>query len=167
MSLIQEINRTETEKNKTKQVAINIDNKLVELGGEQAINLADVPNKINGLLRRYKKTAIFDLNQVCYYESISIPLKKADFEARYIIVKAQLTTDSGNYGRGWKQFSMCIDLDNIRNEWKVAHIDDYYNEITNITFNNKDANNINFNYSTRASTKDYYITLKKLIYVER
>lgn len=34
MSLASEINRTETEKNKTKKVATNIDNKLVELGGE-------------------------------------------------------------------------------------------------------------------------------------
>lgn len=55
MSLIQEINRTETNKNKTKQVAINIDNKLVELGGEQAVNLADVPNKIEGVTKQYKK----------------------------------------------------------------------------------------------------------------
>ena len=36
MSLTSEINRTETEKNKTKQVATQIDNKLIELGGEQA-----------------------------------------------------------------------------------------------------------------------------------
>lgn len=46
MSLISEINRTETNKNKTKTVANNIDNKLVELGGEQAESLADIPNKI-------------------------------------------------------------------------------------------------------------------------
>ena len=58
MSLIQEINRTETEKNKTKQVATNIDNKLVELGGEQAINLADVPNKMEVMVKEnYKKIA--------------------------------------------------------------------------------------------------------------
>ena len=50
MNLKQEINRTETEKNKTKKVATNIDNKLVELGGEQAIDLSDVPNKIEKTL---------------------------------------------------------------------------------------------------------------------
>lgn len=57
MSLIQEINRTETEKNKTKQVAVNIDNKLVELGGEQATDLADVPNRIDALILQYSKYA--------------------------------------------------------------------------------------------------------------
>lgn len=55
MSLTSEINRTETEKNKTKTVAVNIDNKLVELGGEQAINLAEVPSKIDRALSGYNK----------------------------------------------------------------------------------------------------------------
>lgn len=63
MSLIQEINRTETEKNKTKQVATNIDNKLVELGGEQATNLSDVANKMGAMVTgNYKKIATGDLN---------------------------------------------------------------------------------------------------------
>lgn len=63
MSLIQEINRTGTETNKTKQVATNIDNKLVELGGERATDLADVPNKINTMVfTQYKKFATGDLN---------------------------------------------------------------------------------------------------------
>lgn len=58
MSLIQEINRTETNKNKTKQVATNIDNKLVELGGEQATDLSDVPNKMGAMVTtQYKKIA--------------------------------------------------------------------------------------------------------------
>lgn len=60
MSLITEINRTETEKNKTKQVATQIDKKLVELGGEQAINLADVPNKMGAMVGQYNKVATFD-----------------------------------------------------------------------------------------------------------
>lgn len=57
MSLITEINRTETEKNKTKQVAVNIDNKLVELGGERAESLADIPNKIEVVENQYLKIA--------------------------------------------------------------------------------------------------------------
>ena len=58
MNLKQEINRTEAEKNKTKQVAINIDNKLVELGGEQATDLADVPNKMGAMVKgNYKRFA--------------------------------------------------------------------------------------------------------------
>lgn len=58
MSLIQEINRTGTETNKTKQVATNIDNKLVELGGERATDLADVVNKMGAMVGQYKKIAI-------------------------------------------------------------------------------------------------------------
>ena len=65
MSLIQEINRTETEKNKTKQVATNIDNKIVELGGEQAINLADVPNKIDETIKNnLRKSAVINLGGI-------------------------------------------------------------------------------------------------------
>ena len=61
MSLITEINRTETEKNKVKKVATNIDNKLVELGGEQATDLADVPNKMEVMVKEYNRVATFDL----------------------------------------------------------------------------------------------------------
>lgn len=57
MSLATEINRTETEKNKTKQVAVNVDNKLVELGGERAESLADIPNKIEVVENQYLKIA--------------------------------------------------------------------------------------------------------------
>lgn len=57
MSLISEINRTETNKNKTKTVANNIDNKLVELGGEQVESLADIPNKIEVVENQYLKIA--------------------------------------------------------------------------------------------------------------
>ena len=65
MSLIQEINRTETEKNKTKQVATNIDNKLVELGGERATDLADVPNKIDETIKNnLRKSAVIDLGGI-------------------------------------------------------------------------------------------------------
>ena len=64
MSLIQEINRTETNKNKTKQVATNIDNKLIELGGEQATDLTDVPNKMEVMVKtQYKRVAIIKPNK--------------------------------------------------------------------------------------------------------
>lgn len=46
MSLTDTINNTNTEKKNLKTVANNIDSKLVELGGERATDLADVPNKI-------------------------------------------------------------------------------------------------------------------------
>ena len=60
MSLISEINRTNTSKEKAKTVAVKIDNKLVELGGEQAINLADVPNKMQKMVvNNYAKFAKF------------------------------------------------------------------------------------------------------------
>ena len=58
MSLKDEINNTNTQKDNLKTVANSIDNKLVELGGEQATNLADVPNKMNGMISQYKKIAI-------------------------------------------------------------------------------------------------------------
>ena len=76
MNLKQEINRTETEKNKTKQVATNIDNKLVELGGEQAIDLSDVPNKIQEMVKDYRRVAILQPTQsyTIKWNQINIPV---------------------------------------------------------------------------------------------
>ena len=57
MPLKSTINNTNTQKENIKTVANNIDNKLVELGGEQAINLADVVNKMGAMVGQYKKVA--------------------------------------------------------------------------------------------------------------
>lgn len=58
MSLTDTINNTNTQKENVKTVANNIDNKLVELGGERATNLADVVNKMEGMVTtQYVKIA--------------------------------------------------------------------------------------------------------------
>lgn len=58
MPLKSTINNTNTQKENIKTVANNIDNKLVELGGEQATDLSDVPNKIQKLIKQYNKVVI-------------------------------------------------------------------------------------------------------------
>ena len=50
MSLKDTINNTNTQKENLKTVANKIDNKLVELGGEQATDLSDVANKMEGMV---------------------------------------------------------------------------------------------------------------------
>lgn len=62
MSLKDAINNTNTQKENIKTVANNIDNKLVELGGEKATDLSDVANKMEGMVGQYKKFATGDLN---------------------------------------------------------------------------------------------------------
>ena len=108
MSLTSEINRTETEKNKTKTVAVNIDNKLVELGGEQAINLADVPNKIKKLAEGAYKKATGNCDIHVYFRDNStgtIPLnvkfnvKRVIFYVEYI-ASVWGTLDSKYHNRG-------------------------------------------------------------------
>lgn len=103
MSLIQEINRTEIEKNKTKQVAINIDNKLVELGGEQAIDLADVANKMEVMVKtQYKRVAQGSCNvnlNTIFLEptkqiEVSIPLK---FTPKKFFIGVKPLKINGNY----------------------------------------------------------------------
>lgn len=69
MSLKTEIDNTNTQRENLKTVANKIDNKLVELGGEQATNLSDVPNKMGAMVGQYKKVANIKSN-------ISIPSKK-------------------------------------------------------------------------------------------
>ena len=113
MSLITEINRTETNKNKTKQVAINIDNKLVELGGEQAIDLSDVPNKIQEMVKDYRRVAILQPTQsytikwtsinAFTVKSFLIPLN-INFTPKFII--AHLTIDDTVYGEGIKNVTV-------------------------------------------------------------
>lgn len=61
MSLKDTINNTNTQKDKLKIGKRNIDNKLIELGGEQAIDLKDVPNKMTMMIKKnYEKIAIFN-----------------------------------------------------------------------------------------------------------
>ena len=53
MDLKNAINNTNAQKENIKTVANNIDNKLIELGGERATDLADVPNKIQKMRENY------------------------------------------------------------------------------------------------------------------
>lgn len=62
MDLKNTINNTNKQKENLKIVANKIDNKLMELGGEQATDLSDVPNKMNGMISQYKKIAITNMN---------------------------------------------------------------------------------------------------------
>ena len=58
MSLTDTINNTNKQKENVKTVANSIDNKLIELGGERATNLADVVNKMEGMVNtQYVKIA--------------------------------------------------------------------------------------------------------------
>lgn len=62
MSLTDTINSTNVQKENVKKVANNIDNKLVELGGEKAENLNDVANKMGDMVGQYKKIAEGEYN---------------------------------------------------------------------------------------------------------
>lgn len=58
MDLKNTINNTNTQKENIKTVAIQIDTKLIELGGERATNLNDVVNKMSTMVTtQYKKIA--------------------------------------------------------------------------------------------------------------
>ena len=59
MSLTDTINNTNKQKENVKIVAAEIDNKLVELGGERATDLADVVNKMENAVAQRKKVAKF------------------------------------------------------------------------------------------------------------
>lgn len=100
MSLITEINRTETEKEKVKKVATQIDNKLVALGGQQATDLADVANKMQEMTKQYSKFATGNLDiRLDYsassqeYVDIDIPI---NFDAKIIFLKFTWVGSSSN-----------------------------------------------------------------------
>ena len=86
MSLISEINNTNTQKENIKTVANNIDNKLVSLGGQSATDLSDVPEKIQQMVtKNYKKLAYGEYSVRCYTKgsidkSRTVSLKNVDFD---------------------------------------------------------------------------------------
>ena len=92
MSLISEINNTNTQKENIKTVANNIDNKLVSLGGQSATDLSDVPEKIQQMVtKNYKKLAYGEYSVSCYTKgsidkSRTVSLKNVDFDIKRIIL---------------------------------------------------------------------------------
>lgn len=86
MDLKNTINNTNTQKENLKTVANNIDNKLVELGGERATDLADVANKMEGMVRQYNKCAVIE------YVDKRIPLKNLNYyEDEKIVLNLNFT----------------------------------------------------------------------------
>jgi hypothetical protein len=97
MSLVTEINRTNTQKENIKKVATQIDDKLVALGGERATDLFDVPNKFKTLTTSsYKKIAILKPDWELVYDpngsfsvkktfSIDVPFEISEFFIKFTI----------------------------------------------------------------------------------
>ena len=92
MSLITEINRTNTSKEKAKKDKVNINNKLVSLGGQSATDLSKVPEKIQQMVTgNYKKLAYGEYSVSCYtrgsiYNSRIVSLKNVNFNIKRIIL---------------------------------------------------------------------------------
>lgn len=78
MYLKENIDNTNTQKDNIKKVATNIDIKLVELGGEEAVNLAEIPLKMQEMANQYSKIAEISIDQKMKVGSMSYggePLK--------------------------------------------------------------------------------------------
>lgn len=76
MSLADTINNTNTQKENIKIVASNIDNKLVELGGQRATDLADVVNKIENAVTQRKKLLDLHLMQIMQMYKYYLKMEK-------------------------------------------------------------------------------------------
>ncbi len=104
MSLTDTINNTNKQKENVKIVATEIDNKLVELGGERATDLADVVNKMEGMVNtQYVKIAYGESsdgfriinrhgNGQPFEQFFEIPIN-LNFEPKRIIVSFEKTGD--------------------------------------------------------------------------
>ncbi len=171
MSLTSEINKTETGKNKTKKVATQIDNKLVELGGEQATNLSDVPKKINELSQQYKKYAKVVYNRKINgstsgsnaYASFYIPIENLEFNPTFAIIQLAHMSNNNVIPNDIRHYSIFLDLNNTNEkEWKVTNEDDY-SRYMNITFL-KHAKSIQVDYKGQTS-QGFEVTLKDVIFI--
>ena len=109
MDLKNTINNTNTQKENIKTVATQIDNKLVELGGEQAENLSDVANKMEGMVTgNYSKFAKINGQETVIVETESIVVTKncnLNFIPNQIIYNLEMIEDYYlDYVRGDKTF---------------------------------------------------------------
>ena len=171
MSLVTEINRTEREKNKTKKVATQIDNKLVELGGEQATNLSDVPKKINELSKQYKKYAKVVYNRKINgstsgynaYANFYIPMENLEFNPNFAIIQLAHMSNNNVIPNDIRHYSIFLDLNNTNEKkWKVTNDNDY-SRYMNITFL-KHAKSIQVDYKGQ-TYQGFEITLKNVIFI--
>ena len=165
MSLIKEINRTETEKNKTKQVAINIDNKLVELGGEKAIDLSDVPNKMEVMVGQYNKYAEinvnkFEMGKSKRYCNFNINL---NFEPKeiYISLSSLYSEDQGGQIRNNSNFNCGIYLDASPKTFKFFEMGNKYRIFTIETKFSKEVVNLTLTPPSNPESK-YVFNFKKI-----
>lgn len=125
MSLADTINNTNTQKENTKKVATQIDNKLVELGGERATDLADVPNKIENTVVQRKKVArfTFDAN----YANVQILSKNGkiikeiniNFIPSVVFVIFKGSWANINDERSFNEYAREITISNITEDKRV------------------------------------------------
>lgn len=171
MDLKNTINNTNTQKENIKTVANNIDNKLVELGGEQAIDLSDVPNKINQLSKQYKKYAKVVYNRKINgstsgydaYANFYIPIENLGFNPTFAIIQLAHMSNNNVIPNNVRHYSIFLDLNNTNEKkWKVTNEGDY-SRFMNITFL-KHAKSIQVDYKGQ-TYQGFEITLKNVIFI--
>lgn len=151
MNLKTEIDKTNDLKNKTKKAKENINNKLIELGGENASDLADISNKMQGMIGQYKKIAegVYNSDLVVNYDSslpnredpkyayvdINIPIS-IDFEPKRVILGFEYMRDgevsdtSPNSYKPYTPFNLSIDSKFSFNNATSSGAGDRSNNIT-------------------------------------
>lgn len=137
LNLKSEIDRLNNNKENTKKVAINIDNRLVALGGQRATDLADVPNKIQMLIMQYKKVVMIS-NKTLNWESdnsgrrvVTIPLN-LDFTPTFVSVTLKHSSlDYAISGTNINLQGIKIRIENIsRNGFKIICLNNtFYGEL--------------------------------------
>ncbi len=136
MSLKDTIDKTNTKKENAKIVAKNIDAKLVESGGEEAINLADVRDKIEKMAGQYKKIAIISPNISLPFQNISIDKDiKINLDFLPKIVFIEITPPKSLADIGYGDYIAC-NLDSNTEIGKMNDGDHCQVEFKSITKNN-------------------------------
>lgn len=129
MDLKNAINNTNAQKENIKTVANNIDNKLIELGGEKAENLNDVPNKIQDLRNNFIKYAEGDFNGLIQkFDGVEIDTKtillnlNLNFTPKVLILDLEACAGSGT---PWKKNTFDIvkgSCEIVTGNWKEPYV---------------------------------------------
>lgn len=169
MSLENEINRTNTEKENTKKASKQINDKLIALGGERATDLADVHKKINTLFSQTDKIAVLDINKEVNRTgskvidvTVDFSINTANFNVKNIIIELQQRTKRASGSRIEVNHSFFAEKNSFSTEQKIVQTE--WDEKVTVKITKWDSNNnLSIQFKGTAEYKEFYLKITKVV----
>lgn len=124
MDIRQEINKTDTLKNNIKTINNQIKETVIRGGGYDFKSLDKAPKRITDLLKQYRKTAIFNMDEMFNFPSgevavtTEILIKTLEFNPKYVMVLIK----NGGSGNTYDEL-VIFDDDEFKELWYYGYSD--------------------------------------------